>query len=1035
MSEKLNDLKKKLKEIFQLDQTDLDFGIYRIMNEKSSEITDFLDNKLLPQVKESFSDLANEDKASIQKELNEAIEQAKSLGANPDDLPKVKELKTQLSSSVDLTVLENDVYSHLTNFFSRYYEGGDFMSLRRYKKDVYAIPYEGEEVKLHWANSDQYYIKTSENFKDYTFTIGNDESKQTVHFKLIEAETEKDNNKADKERRFILIDENPIEIIESELYIKFQYTIDENKKDQKKHNEETIAKLLPELSKSEYADYINLLDKKPTEKNKDRTLLEKHLTDYTAKNSFDYFIHKDLGGFLNRELDFYIKNEVLNLDDLDENNIKKSLNKAKAIKKIAQKIITLLAQLEEFQKKLWLKKKMVVETNYCLTLDKVDERFYPQIISNEAQIQEWEELFKISEITADLTKLGGDTLLNGIDNDKKIEFLKQNPYLVLDTKFFSQDFKYDLISTIENLDEQTNGLLINADNFHALNLLQEKYRGEVKCIYIDPPYNTNASKIAYKNGYEHSSWLSLMQDRILTSKKMLNIKGIINIAIDDYEQRRLNLLLDNIFDKNNHLSNIAIYTNPKGRDQEFIAQAHDYSIIYAKNKIYAETYDFKLSQRELEKKYSKNTEEGICRELPLKRTGSEKLRENRPFMFFPFFYNESTGDIRLPLQDEYKKIYNKQLGQFDDDYLNSLNTTYQEKGFKSILPIDEKGNFLRWRWGYESCLKGINSGDIFVKKTNKNTYNVYQKDLPDDNVKPKSIWIGEQYDASSKGTNLLENIIPNNPFNYPKSLYTVKDSIMIAANDHSIILDYFAGSGTTGHAVIELNREDNGNRKYILVEMGKYFNTVTKTRIQKVIYSKEWKDGKPVNRDGISQIFKYMSLESYEDALNNLHKKETQVALGQDVEEQYKLSYMMDFEYSDSIFNLEMFKKPFDYKMNITIGNETKLVNVDLIETFNYLIGLKVSSMYKKDGFIVIEGTNLKEENILVIWRNTEEKSNEDLDEFLKRRKINPCDFEFNKIYVNGDNNLQKLRTDEENFKVMLIEEEFKNRMFDVKEV
>ena len=297
MSEKLNDLKKKLKEIFQLDQTDLDFGIYRIMNEKSSEITDFLDNKLLPQVKESFSDFANEDKASIQKELNEAIEQAKSLGANPDDLPKVKELKAKLSSSVDLTALENEVYSHLTTFFSRYYEGGDFMSLRRYKKDVYGIPYEGEEVKSYWANSDQYYIKTSENFKDYTFTIGNDENKQTVHFKLIDAETEKDNNKADKERRFILIDGNPIEIIDGELYIKFQYTIDENNKNQKSHNEETIAKLLPELSKSEYADYINLLDKKPTEKNKDRTLLEKHLTDYTAKNSFDYFIHKDLGGF------------------------------------------------------------------------------------------------------------------------------------------------------------------------------------------------------------------------------------------------------------------------------------------------------------------------------------------------------------------------------------------------------------------------------------------------------------------------------------------------------------------------------------------------------------------------------------------------------------------------------------------------------------------------------------------------------------------------------------------------------------------
>ena len=218
MSEKLNELKKKLREIFQLDQTDLDFGIYKIMNEKSAEITDFLENKLLKQVKDSFKSLENEDKTSIQKELDEAISQAKSLGINPDDSPKVKELKAQLTNSVDISVLENDVYSHLTNFFSRYYNGGDFMSLRRYKKDVYAIPYEGEEVKLHWANSDQYYIKTSENFKDYSFFIGEDENKKTVHFKLVEAETEKDNNKSDKERRFMLVEENPIYIQDDELY-------------------------------------------------------------------------------------------------------------------------------------------------------------------------------------------------------------------------------------------------------------------------------------------------------------------------------------------------------------------------------------------------------------------------------------------------------------------------------------------------------------------------------------------------------------------------------------------------------------------------------------------------------------------------------------------------------------------------------------------------------------------------------------------------------------------------------------------------
>jgi adenine-specific DNA-methyltransferase len=159
-------LKAKLAELFQLDQADLDFGIYRIMNAKREEITRFLEHDLLPQVREAFAQYKSCDKAELQKELEEAIQQAKALGADPETLPKVKELRARLEESVDITALENEVYDHLYNFFSRYYDEGDFISLRRYKEGVYAIPYEGEEVKLYWANHDQYYIKTTEYFRD-----------------------------------------------------------------------------------------------------------------------------------------------------------------------------------------------------------------------------------------------------------------------------------------------------------------------------------------------------------------------------------------------------------------------------------------------------------------------------------------------------------------------------------------------------------------------------------------------------------------------------------------------------------------------------------------------------------------------------------------------------------------------------------------------------------------------------------------------------------------------------------------------------
>src|SRR5690606_27264258 len=162
MSQKYEKLKALLMELFQLDQPELDFGIYRIMHAKSAEVTQFLEKDLLPQVRKAFAQYRTADKAELEKELAQAIEQAQDLGVDPDTTQKVKELRAKLSSeAVDIEALEADVYDHLYSFFRRYYSEGDFLSKRVYKPGVYAIPYEGEEVKLHWANADQYYIKTS----------------------------------------------------------------------------------------------------------------------------------------------------------------------------------------------------------------------------------------------------------------------------------------------------------------------------------------------------------------------------------------------------------------------------------------------------------------------------------------------------------------------------------------------------------------------------------------------------------------------------------------------------------------------------------------------------------------------------------------------------------------------------------------------------------------------------------------------------------------------------------------------------------
>ncbi len=362
----------------------------------------------------------------------------------------------------------------------------------------------------------------------------------------------------------------------------------------------------------------------------------------------------------------------------------------------------------------------------------------------------------------------------------------------------------------------------------------------------------------------------------------------------------------------------------------------------------------------------------------------------------------------------------------------------------AIWPIDPKGEKRIWRVNPDGARREIAEDEISViHKAGRQE--ISKKSRQPEGKKPKTLWTKPKYSATSHGTKLLFDILGSGMhFSYPKSIHLTADAIRYWADESTEILDHFAGSGTTGHAVINLNREDGGKRKYILVEMGAYFDTVLKPRIQKVVYSKDWKNGKPVSREGISHMFKYVRLESYEDALNNLKLKRTKgqqdlLAQVDTFREDYMLSYMLDVESrgSASLLDIEAFENPFDYKLNIATGNvgESKPVRIDLVETFNYLIGLAVDHIDHIRGFRVVQGTTRKGEKTLIIWRNLQEKSNGDLDTFFRKQEYNPRDREFDLIYVNGDNNLENLRREDETWKVRPIEEEFLRRMFSVKDV
>ena len=1018
-------LRATLREVFMLDKAELDFGIYRILNQKRQEIERFLDDDLLPQVRSVLGAHAGTGREQVQHDLDKVLAGLKEMGVpNPDSVQKVVDLREKLAAFGDAESLENDIFSRLANFFSRYYDNGDFISQRRYKRDVYAIPYEGEEVKLHWANHDQYYIKTAEYFRSYRFQLPASAGGKFVVFELIEATTEQHNNKLQgkQERRFALYKADPVAVVNDELCLRFVYEpVPKTVKQVELLRQafEAIHPLLPEPFAKALLAPIEPKAKSPV------GLLEKHLTDYSARNTFDYFIHKDLGRFLSHELDFYIKNEVIYLDDLNtanEQDTLRELSKVKALRTIGQKIIRFLAQLEDFQKKLWLKKKFVVESNYCFTLDRIPTTFYEEIATNTAQTEEWVRLFAIDAIQA-------DTVTEGFSQPVSIRFLEQNPHLLIDTAFFPEDFKFRLLAEIKDVAQALDGLLVSSENFQALNLLKERYTGQMDCIYIDPPYNTDAGPIMYKNGYKSSSWAALMDNRIEVSKSLLTEKGVIAAAIDDAQQRELSYILASHYG-GNLLGTFCVRSNPSGRPtQAGYAVSHEYVLFAGKSD--SSGINRMPPTPEQMARFNKEDEEGVFEWRNLRREGSNSDRDARRALYYPIYI--AGESIRVP--------------ELEWDEVNETWIIKEEpkKGEQVVYPNNDEGAEKTWRWEWKTVMTSLEKVAVRPDRTGKDY--IYYKRRPNEaGVVSVSSWFDAKYSATEHGTALLKALFGKSPFTYPKSLYAVMDSVYIGGGSHpkANVIDFFGGSATTAHAVMNLNREDQGHRKYILVEMGEYFDTVTKPRVMKAAYSKNWKDGKPVGRNtGLSHAFQHIRLESYEDTLNNLlllpaegRPEAQRLALDANpaFREEYLLGYMLDVESRQSLLNLEWFNAPFDCKLKVTRQNEERETTVDLVETFNFLLGLVVEHHSAPEpGFRLMRGrTRATGEAVLVVWRDTRVHDHKALNDFLAASPHSPLRHAYATVYVNGSHTVPTMPgiPAAGTWQVRQIEEEFGKRMF-----
>jgi len=392
-------------------------------------------------------------------------------------------------------------------------------------------------------------------------------------------------------------------------------------------------------------------------------------------------------------------------------------------------------------------------------------------------------------------------------------------------------------------------LLIEGDNYHTLSVLNYTHAKKVDVIYIDPPYNTGSSKWIYNNKYvdsedafRHSKWLSFMFKRLKLARNLLKDNGVIICTIDDYEIHSLGLLMDEIFGEKNRMSILVIESNPRGRTSNtFFATSHEYYLFYGRNASKCKIEEQPLNE-EQSAVFKYKDEISYYRLLPMRKSGAASRRDDRPKQFYPIYVNKNTLKLSM----------------------TKLSNIWEE-----LLPIDESGEERVWKLGKENCEKYIKSGDVIAKK-GKTGVKLYQKDRIKSGRKPKTMWIDPKYDASAHGTNLIAEILgKRNIFEYPKSLYAVIDSLktIIRSNKNALVLDFFAGSGTTGHAILELNKEDSGNRKFILCTNNednngngyKIAEDICYPRIEKVI--KGYKNLKGEKVEGLGGNLKYFKTD------------------------------------------------------------------------------------------------------------------------------------------------------------------------------
>ncbi|MBU4259608.1 MAG: site-specific DNA-methyltransferase [Proteobacteria bacterium] len=800
-----------------------------------------------------------------------------------------KQIEKLLESDID-KVLEKypkfreELFDKLYSFFNRYFteSGSIYFDKTPFHNNIYEKVYTDEkDVILFWKTQMLYYVKTDRIFR--SMPVEFEGLKFYFDAKNIE------NKKANEKRSLVF----ELRQVREDGTIVFTVAYSEKGR------------------KTKTDEILKALKKKGVAINEEE--LEKALKIFGKQSEVDFFINKNAKAFLQEQ--FKLWSYQYFWEGAKEWSGDR-VNQLQILKDIAFKVIDFISQFEDELVKIWNKPKFVRNSNYVITLDKItDKNLIEKILKHSGikeQIKEWREL--------------------GIVDDKfKVKDISENKkyaHLPIDTKYF-KDLELEILALFDDLDNQLDGWLIKSENYQALNTILPKFKERVKCIHIDPPYNTETSGFLYVNTYQHSSWLTMMENRIRNGFELISRDGSFLCHIDENEYEHLQLLFKQ-FSVANAGTVVWDKRNPMNAGRG-VATQHEYIIWRSRQEtpIYLRNDSILLVLKAAEEIVQKH--------------GSVTEKAQKEYAAWVNGNSELTGGEKAyRFLDKEERVYRAVS-------LRAPEPRIDPKFHKPLIhpvtgkpcPVPPNG-FSRTP---ETLQRMVKRGEIIFGADE--TIQPNQKMFL---TKESRRQISSVIQDARKGKADLDPLGLDFPYCHPVSLYGKLIGAASASTD-DIVLDFFAGSGTTAHAVINSNREDSKKRKYILVEMGNYFISTIIPRVKKVIFSDNWKNGKAYEGKGISHFIKYYELEQYEEALANCKYADGDL-----------FNKVSDKAYQDYVFmkDEKMLKAlEIDYKNNKVKVDLSKLYDgIDVAETLSNLTGKWIKAI-RKDEVEFADGTKI----------------------------------------------------------------------------